>query len=88
MKKINYYVIGGQYEGYNYGGAATLLGAKRLARRNQEYWGNWQGWHTPNVYAASDCECRTTLYARRMILPMVNAQPVTVYNEDAGLWDV
>ena len=88
MKKINYYVIGGQYEGYNYGGAATLLEAKRLARRNQEYWDNWQGWHTPNVYAASDCEWRTTLYGRRMILPMVNAQPVTVYNEDAGRWDV
>ena len=56
MKKINYYVIGGQYEGYNYGGAATLLGAKRLARRNQEYWDNWQGWHKPCIYRAEDVE--------------------------------
>lgn len=88
MKKINYYVIGGQYEGYNYGGAKTLLGAKRLAGRSKEYWDNWQGWHTPAIYAAEDCEESTTLYGRRMMLPMVNAQPVAVYNEDAGRWEV
>lgn len=88
MKKINYYVIGGQYEGYNYGGSKTLLGAKRLAGRSKEYWDNWQGWHTPAIYAAEDCEEITTRYGRSMMLPMFNAQPVAVYNEDAGRWEV
>lgn len=54
MKKNNYYVIGGQYESYCYGGAPTLIGAKRLANKNREYWDNWQGWHTPQIYRAED----------------------------------
>ena len=54
MKKNNYYVIGGQYESYCYGGAPTLIGAKRLANKNMEYWDNWQGWHTPRIYKAED----------------------------------
>ena len=54
MKKINYYVIGGQYEFFCHGGTPTLLGAKRLARKCQEYWDNWAGWHTPDIYAAED----------------------------------
>ena len=87
MKKINYYVIGGQYEGYNHGGAATLLGAKRLAGKSQEYWDNWQGWHTPEIYAAEDCEESSTMYGRWMMLPKPNALPVAVYNEDAGRWE-
>ena len=40
MKQINYYVIGGQYETYCYGGTPTLIGAKRLATKNMEYWDN------------------------------------------------
>lgn len=56
MKKNNYYVIGGQYESCCYGGAPTLIGAKRLANRNQEYWDNWQGWHTPRIYRVEDTE--------------------------------
>lgn len=52
--KINYYVIGGQYNIVNYGGCETLLGAKRKATRNAEYWDNWQGWHTPAIYDAAD----------------------------------
>ena len=43
MKKINYYVIGGQYVSYCYGGTPTLIGAKRLASKSAEYWDNWQG---------------------------------------------
>ena len=39
MKKINYYVIGGQYASYCYGGTPTLIGAKRLARKSAEYLG-------------------------------------------------
>ena len=40
MKKNNYYVIGGQYEIICYGGTPTLIGAKRLATKNEEYWDN------------------------------------------------
>ena len=54
MKKINYYVIGGQYQYIFYGGAPTLIGAKRLANKNAEYWDNWQGWHIPKIYRAED----------------------------------
>ena len=55
MKKINYYVIGGQYESCCHGGTPTLIGAKRLANKNWEYWDNWQGWHKPHIYRAEDC---------------------------------
>lgn len=53
-KQNNFYVIGGQYNYVCYGGAPTLIGAKRLANRNSEYWDNWQGWHTPEIYRAED----------------------------------
>ena len=84
MKKINYYVIGGQYEGYNHGGTHTLIGAKRLARKHQEYWDNWQGWHTPAIYAAEDCEERETAYGPRGILPTIDAMPVATYDKSFG----
>lgn len=54
MNKKNYYIIGGQYESVCYGGAPTLTGAKRIANKNKEYWDNWQGWHTPEIYRAED----------------------------------
>lgn len=54
MKKINYYVIGGQYESICYGGTPTLIGAKRMATKNEEYWDNWKGWHKPAIYRAED----------------------------------
>lgn len=53
-KEIKYYVIGGQYRYYCYGGTPTLLGAKRLANKSREYWDNRQGWHTPNIYREED----------------------------------
>lgn len=53
-KEIKFYVIGGQYENYCYGGTPTLIGAKRLANKNKEYWDNWQGWNTPEIYKAED----------------------------------
>ena len=56
MRNNNYYVIGGQYEQLCYGGAPTLIEAKRLANRNAEYFDNWQGWHTPKIYAAADTQ--------------------------------
>ena len=82
MKKINYYVIGGQYETHCYGGSPTLIGAKRLANKNKEYWDNWQGWHTPNIYAAEDTELiasngSVTHYEGELIrAPKANAQPI------------
>ncbi len=75
----NFYVIGGQYEHYNHGGADTLLGAKRLAGKNDEYWDNWQGWHRPSVYAASDCIETTNFYGEQMT-PKPGAQPVAVWD--------
>lgn len=83
-KEIKYYVIGGQYEALNYGGTQTLLGAKRLARKCQEYWDNWQGWHTPAIYAAEDCETQTTMYGRIDMFPAINAEPVSVFED--GCW--
>ena len=61
-KNNNFYVIGGQYQAYCYGGTPTLIGAKRMANRNQEYWDNWQGWHTPDIYYAEDTEPCTNFY--------------------------
>lgn len=60
MKKNNYYVIGGQYEDHCYGGTPTLLGAKRLASKNEECWDNWKGWVTPRIYEAEDTEVITS----------------------------
>lgn len=54
MKENKFYVIGGQYETFCYGGCPTLIGAKRLATKNIEYWDNWQGWHKPRIYKAID----------------------------------
>ena len=67
MKKYNYYVIGGQYQAYCYGGASTILGAKRLASRNAEYWDNWQGWHIPSIYGAEDVEECNNFYGSTMV---------------------
>lgn len=55
-KEMKYAVIGGQYESYCYGLTPTLIGAKRLATKNMEYWDNWQGWHKPLVYRIEDTE--------------------------------
>lgn len=82
MKKNNFYVIGGQYESICYGGAPTLIGAKRLANKNKEYWDNWQGWHTPNIYAADDTaeiESRGRITTRDGItirIPKAGSEPI------------
>lgn len=54
MKK--YQVIGGQYESCWYGESDSLRGARRIANAHEEYWDNWQGFHTPDIYAAADVE--------------------------------
>lgn len=64
-KQINFYVIGGQYQSYCYGGTPTLLGAKRLANRSKEHWDNWQGWHTPKIYRAEDTRECTNFYGEQ-----------------------
>lgn len=83
MKKTNnYYAIGGQYESYCIGGTPTLIGAKRLANKNMEYWDNWQGWHRPSIYRAEDTKVvesrgRITSYDGDMIrVPKYGAMPV------------
>ncbi len=81
--KNNFYVIGGQYDSYNYGGAETLTGAKRKASQNVENWDNWQGRHTPVIYRAEDCEMQENFYGAQM-LPKENAQPVA--RKDGRRW--
>ena len=76
-KKDGYYVVGGQYKYICYGWCKTLLGAKRLARKNQEYWDNWAGWHTPSVYEACDCSGD--------MIPYYGAYPVAIYKN--GEWN-
>lgn len=75
MKKNNFAVIGGQYQSYCYGCTPTLLGAKRLAGKNEEYWDNWQGWHRPAVYRIEDTEIVENFYGT-MRVPKDYAEPV------------
>ena len=76
MKKQNqFYVIGGQYEHFCYGGTPTLLGAKRLANKSREYWDNWQGWHTPQIYRAEDVSLVENFYGETYA-PKAGAMPV------------
>lgn len=85
MKKINYYVIGGQYEFFTHGGTPTLLGAKRLAGKSEEYWDNWQGWHRPDIYRAEDCAPAENFYGSQM-LPKADAYPVAVWDSCDKRW--
>ena len=84
-KEINYYVIGGQYEWYCHGGAATLAGAKRLASANMEYWDNWQGWHYPAVYAAANTHDVVSQFYGAGRAPLPGAVPVAT-RRDGERW--
>ena len=90
MKKANhYYVIGGQYDSYCYGGTPTLTGAKRLAAKNVEYWDNWQGWHVSRIYKAEDTRECTNFYGAGRC-PIDGASPVAVaYYSKSGrvVWE-
>lgn len=82
--KNKYYVIGGQYASYCYGGAPTLTGAKRLASKSVEYWDNWQGWHVPSIYSAEDVEDVTNYYGETRA-PRYGVRPVaTAYITTSG----
>lgn len=79
MKK--YQVIGGQYEKSWKGESDSLRGAKIISKKNIEYWDNWQGWHTPNIYRAEDCEEREangelTLKCGTHIFHKIDAEPI------------
>ncbi len=82
MKK--YQVIGGQYEYYWYGESASLRGAKIIAGKHKEYWDNWQGWQTPKIYKAEDCEeieakgWVTKVDGTRIIVPKEYVLPVEI----------
>lgn len=88
MSKIKYYIIGGQYQSYCYGGTPTLLEAKRLAHKCAEYWDNWQGWHIPNIYRSEDTEECTNFYGDTRC-PVNGALPVAWawYNDDCPIWE-
>ena len=86
MKK--YQVIGGQYESFWYGESDSLLGAKRIATKHEEYWDNWQGWHTPKIYLAEDTKRiessgRITTWDGQMITVPIG-EPYAV--KDHGRW--
>lgn len=83
MKKIEYYVIGGQYASYCYGGAPTLTGAKRLAGKFAEYWDNWQGWHIPSIYRAEDVEDTVNFYGETKA-PRLGASPIATASYTAS----
>ena len=86
-KKINYYVIGGQYQAFCYGGTETLEGAKRLATKHEEYWDNWQGWHKPVIYRAEDTEPCTNFYGETRC-PVERAEPVATWDRYDKKWVV
>lgn len=85
-REIKYYVIGGQYEPLNHGGAYTLEGAKRLATKHEEYWDNWQGWNKPDIYKADDCVIGTSFYGTAPY-PDWNAVPYMIWNYITKKWE-
>lgn len=85
-KNINYYIIGGQYEQYNYGGSETLRGAKQIAAKHDEYWDNWQGWHRPSIYAAKDCILANTQFFGEQMIHKPEALPVAVFDMERRRW--
>lgn len=80
MKK--YQIFGGQYEPHRVGESDSLHGAKIIAGKNKVYFDNWQGWHTPHIYRAEDCEERivsgyiTMTDGISYILPKPDAEPI------------
>lgn len=69
MKK--YQIIGGQYSYIFYGESDSLHGAKCIAARNKEFWGNYQGWHKPLIFNSADC-----FFYNGKPIPRENAEPV------------
>lgn len=82
----NYYVIGGQYARFCYGGSNTLNGAKQLATKCREYWDNWQGWNTPRIYAAEDCVIADTEFFNEQVIPKAGTFPIVEYDNQKRRW--
>lgn len=80
-----YAIIGGQYQSYFYGFASSLHAAKLLATRNEEYWDNWQGWHTPNIYNSEDVEPIVNFYGDGYA-PKPDAIPCAVRPQNSKKW--
>lgn len=93
MKEYKYYVIGGQYQWYCYGGSNTLHGAKCLASKNVELWDNWQGLRTPKIFRVQDTEVITgEFYGRVQEMRVPKCLPdelrFTYYKKNAkGKWE-
>lgn len=83
MTQTGYCVIGGQYVCRCYGFAPTLLGAKRLAHRCEEYWDNWQGWHIPAIYLTEDTVPCENFYGEERC-PVEGAAPVAIAQYENG----
>lgn len=82
-------VIGEQYFPVHYGDAPTLLGAKRLAGKNLEYWDNWLGWHVPAVYRIEDVQKVYDDFAGWTLAPKTNTEPIAwaVYSDGKIKWE-
>lgn len=92
MKK--YQVIGGQYV-YDWKGESdTIRGAQIIARKNEEYWDNWKGWHVPAIYLKEDVE-EITLKNDQIVyragtklrVPKEGANPYIVFNKYKNKWE-
>lgn len=86
MEEINFYVIGGQYHRYCYGGTKTLTAAKQLAAKHDEFWDNFGGWHRPRIYAASDCVLAETQFYGEQMVPAPYRLPVAEYDMTGRKW--
>ena len=82
MKRFQ--VIGGQYYFEWYGESDSLRGAKMIASKHEECWDNWQGWHKPSIYLASDC-VKDDRYHCAIPDKFHGAQPVSVW--DGKTWE-
>lgn len=84
-KTDRFAIIGGQYYFWDYGTTPTLLGAKRKATAHREYWDNWQGWHTPDIYAIEDVEL-VDGWNGKTLAPKAYASPVAAWDEYGKRW--
>lgn len=81
MKSKGYCILGGQYVWRYYGWKPSLLAAKREASKHEEYWDNWQGWHTPAIYREED-----TVIINGDVMPNPNRNVYPVAKKVNGKW--
>lgn len=66
-----YYIFGDPFVWNYYGRRRTLLGAKRLANKNVEYWASFQNRRRPRIYKAEDIE-----FVDGFPIPKEGAKPI------------